>query len=316
MNLNELNEGLQAEASKIETETETKTDEAEPVKETNGVTVENLLLNDMTIIKNKLDTLNAQVEHQSSVISANKKFNIFILVIGILILLMCIYNALMNMDILKVVNIPQQNCSELEDPFYQNIYDVAKKPVIYLYPKEKSNIDVYLTNENMIAMWPKADTVDENEYHWNVTADPDGTLHQDNYEYSYLFWEGQSDIDTSFERGFCVSGEETGEFLRTALNEIGLTPEEYNEFIVYWLPKMENNKYNLITFMGIDPTDEYNKTYPLHIVDEDGNTPDSMLRINMVWKAVDEPVTIEPQTFTTFNRNGFTVVEWGGLECK
>ena len=36
----------------------------------------------------------------------------------------------------------------------------------------------------------------------------------------------------------------------------------------------------------------------------------------MVWKAVDEYTEIEAQTFTTFERNGFTVVEWGGSEIK
>jgi hypothetical protein len=36
----------------------------------------------------------------------------------------------------------------------------------------------------------------------------------------------------------------------------------------------------------------------------------------MVYEASDEYVEMEPQTFETFERNGFTVVEWGGSEIK
>lgn len=77
---------------------------------------------------------------------------------------------------------------------------------------------------------------------------------------------------------------------------------------------MQNNQYNLITFEGIDLNDDYNKEYPLSIIDENGNTPESILRINMVWKSLNNYIEIEPQEFTTFERNGFTVVEWGGKE--
>lgn len=45
-----------------------------------------------------------------------------------------------------------------------------------------------------------------------------------------------------------VEGEKTAAFLERVLSEMGLVPREYNEFIVYWLPKMQNNAYNLITF--------------------------------------------------------------------
>lgn len=41
--------------------------------------------------------------------------------------------------------------------------------------------------------------------------------------------------------------------------EIGLTPREYNGFIVYWRPKMQDNPYNLITFQQ----KAYTETAPL-----------------------------------------------------
>ena len=127
-------------------------------------------------------------------------------------------------------------------------------------------------------------------------------------EYSYLFWEGENKTDYDFSTGFCVAGADTADFLREKLAEIGLTPREYNEFIVYWLPKMQDNPYNLISFQS----EAYTDAAKLDI----DPTPDSVLRVFMAWKPLGRPQTIEPQTFASFERNGFTVVEWGGCEVK
>ena len=176
----------------------------------------------------------------------------------------------------------------------------AAKPVIYLYPEEETAVHVTLDYDGTLtAAWPAY------EGGWDVTARPDGTLTAaDGSEYTYLFWEGVSDTAYDFSAGFCVAGEDTGEFLRDTLAEIGLTPREYNEFIVYWLPKMQDNAYNLIAFQ----TDCYTDSARLTIDPQ----PDSMLRVFMAWKPLDEPQEIAPQTFAPFAREGFTVVEWGG----
>lgn len=176
----------------------------------------------------------------------------------------------------------------------------AAKPVIYLYPEEETAVHVTLDYDGTLtAAWPAY------EGGWDVTARPDGTLTAaDGSEYTYLFWEGVSDTAYDFSAGFCVAGEDTGEFLRDTLAEIGLTPREYNEFIVYWLPKMQDNAYNLIAFQ----TDCYTDSARLTIDPQ----PDSVLRVFMAWKPLDEPQEIAPQTFAPFAREGFTVVEWGG----
>jgi len=87
---------------------------------------------------------------------------------------------------------------------------------------------------------------------------------------------------------------------------MGLTEDEMNEFIVYWLPRMEHNAYNLITFQGKAYTD----TAKLDITP----APDSMLRVFMAYRPLEDSVDIEPQQLETFERKGFAVVEWGGTE--
>jgi hypothetical protein len=107
-------------------------------------------------------------------------------------------------------------------------------------------------------------------------------------------------------KGFCVAGSDTEKFLKEKLTYMGLTEQEMNEFIVYWLPEMESNEYNLITFQG----EAYTEASKLNITP----TPDSLCRIFMVYTALDKPVNIQPQELETFERKGFTVVEWGGSQ--
>ena len=178
------------------------------------------------------------------------------------------------------------------------------KPVIYLYPEQETTVSVSLDYAGTLTA-----TYPAYEDGWTVTAEPDGTLYDENgNEYSYLFWEGENNIDYDFSKGFCVAGADTADFLHEKLAEIGLTPREYNEFIVYWLPKMQDNPYNLISFQS----EAYTDAAKLDI----DPTPDSVLRVFMAWKPLGRPQNIEPQTFASFERNGFTVVEWGGCEVK
>jgi len=176
-----------------------------------------------------------------------------------------------------------------------------EKPVIYLYPSEITEVTVQLEYDGLL-------TVTYPAYNggWNVTAYPDGTLenHFDGKEYSYLFWEGQGSHDFDFEQGFVVKGSDTATFLQETLAYIGLLPKEYNEFIVYWLPKMQENPYNLISFQGNSYTD-YAKL-------DIAPAPDSILRVFMTYKPLDKPIEVPEQVFQPFQRSGFTVIEWGG----
>ena len=182
--------------------------------------------------------------------------------------------------------------------------ECSAKPVIYLYPEQETTVSVSLDYAGTLTA-----TYPAYEDGWTVTAEPDGTLYDENGdEYSYLLWEGENNTDYDFSKGFCVAGADTADFLREKLAEIGLTPREYNEFIVYWLPKMEDNSYNLISFQS----ERYTDTAKLDI----DPTPDSVLRVFMAWKPLHRPQNIEPQIFTPFARDGFTVVEWGGCEVK
>ena len=179
------------------------------------------------------------------------------------------------------------------------------KPVIYLYPTSEQTVTVKLDYKGKLTC-----TYPEYKDEWKVKAEPNGALTSlaDNREYSYLYWEGVSDNKWDMSKGFVVKGNETEKFLQEKLEFLGLTPKEYNEFIVYWLPLMKDNKYNLITFAGED----YENIAKLRITPK----PDSILRVMMIFKALNKPIKIEEQELEPFSRKGFTVVEWGGTELK
>lgn len=190
----------------------------------------------------------------------------------------------------------------LDDLFDWNRVPAPEKPVIYLYPEVQT--DVTLTLDLDGALTSTYPTYGDG---WHVTASPDGTLTDaGGREYYCLFWEGVQNAEYDLSRGFSVAGKDTQAFLEDALARLGLTDREANEFIIYWLPRMENNAYNLITFQ----TERYTDGAVLNVTP----APDTVIRVFMAWAALDASIEIEPQDLTAPERNGFTVVEWGGAE--
>ena len=180
---------------------------------------------------------------------------------------------------------------------------MSEKPVLYLYPETETLVSVGLDLDGgLTSSYPAY------EDGWTVLAAPGGTLTdpESRREYYCLFWEGTSGTEYDFSTGYCVAGEETASFLEGALAALGLTQREANEFLIYWLPRMEGNPYNLISFQ----TDAYTDAARLTI----DPAPDTLIRVFMAWKGLEEPVEVAPQRLAAPERTGFTVVEWGGAE--
>ena len=180
----------------------------------------------------------------------------------------------------------------------------TEKPVIYLYPEAETDVTVRLDYAgDLTCTYPAYDGA------WRVAAAPDGTLTDESGQtYRYLYWEGTDNVQYDFSEGFCVPGSETAAFLEDALAQLGLTRAEANEFIIYWLPQMEQNAYNLISFQS----DAYTDAAKLAITPQ----PDTLLRVFMAWKPLTSAVEISPQPLTAPERTGFTAVEWGGAKVQ
>lgn len=191
-----------------------------------------------------------------------------------------------------------------------NINDVLTtidKPIIYLYQTKETDVSVkLLKSENLTCSYPKY------QGGWNVIAEPNGDLKDltTNRNLYSLYYESKSDINFKVENeGFVIKGEDSANFLEEKLAILGLNEKEAEEFIVYWLPRLEANKYNYIRFATLD---EINENMPLEI----NPNPDSIIRIMMTFKGLDNPIDVKEQKLVTPERNGFVAVEWGGTEIK
>ena len=179
------------------------------------------------------------------------------------------------------------------------------KPVIYIYPEEDMNVEITVSNpEKLTVTYPKYNDG------WKVKALKDGTLiDENNKKYYALYWDGEGDNGTIQSDGFIVRREDAEKFLEEKLEILGLNYKEANEFIMYWLPKLESNKYNYIRFKTMD---EINSNMKLNINPE----PDTLIRIMMEYKGLDKKIKVKEQKLERRERSGYSVIEWGGTEIK
>ena len=199
------------------------------------------------------------------------------------------------------------NSPVIVDPTIIGPVIVMKKPILYLYPEEETELTVKLGR-------PEAITASYPAYGdgWRVSARPDGTLTDlDSGRSLYaLYWEGAFDVTPAIDEGFVVAGQDTAAFLEEKLAALGLTEREAEEFIVYWLPNLQQNPYNLIRFERME---EIDAAMPLAFSVE----PETRIRVFMVYRPLEEAVEIPEQVLPeTPVRRGFTGVEWGGSELN
>lgn len=184
--------------------------------------------------------------------------------------------------------------------------NISYKPIMYIYPTEEMDLTVKLKNNKLLThTYPKYNDA------WNIHVKTNGEIYDYNTNRSYyaLYWEAIDNTKINTNEGFVVEGKNTIKFLEDKLEYLGLNKMEINEFIVYWIDKLENNKYNYIRFRN---TKEVNNYMPL----EFSKKPDTLIRIIMDYKPLKEKINVKEQVLEKNTRNGFTVVEWGGRKIK
>ena len=177
------------------------------------------------------------------------------------------------------------------------------KPVIYLYPTSTTTVSVKIIPQGGF-------TKTEPNYGngWNVLATPESVLTNlsDDKTYSYLFWEGRGGLYQSPDRGWVIEKSKISEFLDKTLDEYGLNKKEIADFKEFWLPRMQEKPYYFISFYDNKVMDVL---APLSISPK----PDSVIRVLMDFKGLDKPIKVEGYNIPKRARNGFTVIEWGGV---
>ena len=205
------------------------------------------------------------------------------------------------------------------------------KPVVYLYPPKPTEVKVQLLTEVKF-------NTDIPKYNngWDVLAQSDGSLKDlqtkftdcekinankkgSQYarsacrinNYPYLYWAGQV-YGMEYPKptdGWVVKNSNLSAFFNQKLDEIGFNANEKKDFLDYWLSELQakNGKYYKISFLQ---NRELNSLIPMSI----NPKPDSIYRYFMDYDVLTKPISIAPQKLEKIKRNGFTVVEWGGVK--
>lgn len=184
-----------------------------------------------------------------------------------------------------------------------------KKPVIYLYPTEKTDIKLTLDFKGKLqTTYPKY--VDN----WEVTAYPNGQIFDKKSQrfYNSLFWDGMLDFPKehyNYQTGFVIPKNKLTSFLIEKLEFIGLNTSETNDFIQYWLPFLEKNELNFIHFY-------VNSEYEIISKNTVDPKPETSIRLFMEFYGIEISMNIPEQKLIKTERKGFTLVEWGGSELS
>ena len=178
------------------------------------------------------------------------------------------------------------------------------KPVIYLYPEQVTDMTVWVNPKGGFSY-----TEPLYKNGWRITASPDGKIvnQDDGLEYPYLFWEGRGGMYSAPEHYWVVKQTEVETFLTQILDEMGFFENERNDFLEFWLPRMQEAPYYKIGFHG---TEVMNQLAPLQL----SVKPDHIFRILMDYSPLEHWLPSDPPTTLPHaNREGFDVMEWGGV---
>lgn len=177
-----------------------------------------------------------------------------------------------------------------------NVY----KPNIYLYPPEQTDVMVKFEYPELLTK-----TVPVYDSGWNITAGPDGMLTADGEVNTYLFYESETDpYFYQTDEGFLIPAENRKEIFADIMHSYGFNETEIADFTEFWDNKLEaDHSYSMYP----QYTDTIDKAMPVSVSPK----PDTYNRIWFVFIKDGQPEN--DAVPVPFERNGFAVVEWGGL---
>lgn len=193
--------------------------------------------------------------------------------------------------------------------------NMMRKPVLYLYSQKDLMVDIEVRPKGEFTF-----TYPEYSNGWTFEVSEKGILDPlTNKKYPYLFWEAETD-DLFFEwsqsgiEGAIVATDSLIDYFEYVLTELGLNQTEKTDFITFWAPILSQKKYVFLQFLVDD-------AYTKNIAEMNMSpSPDAIRRVYLLASPLTNPqeidIPIVPQNLSGFERNGFTVVEWGGTELK
>lgn len=180
---------------------------------------------------------------------------------------------------------------------------VLAEPVIYLYPKSSTWVDVNIGEHvHVIESAPKYNNG------WRVFVTPNGPITDlEGNKMGVLFWEGAVQELPPWTEAWHVHSQNLTKFFHEILPKLGLSRKESEDFIRYWDPILKTEGYYDIRFLT---KNDIETMAPLRTKPKF----DTVIRIEMeARKSTAIPTLPEPVPPITPERKGSVLVEWGGV---
>ena len=184
----------------------------------------------------------------------------------------------------------------------------ASKPAIYIYPKKEIDVEVKLKIKGQLMT-----VIPDYNNGWRMHVKPNGQMKviggNSQISYDYIYYDNTVDKIIKPKEGWNIHKKDLLKWHKKFLEEIGLNESEKNEYIDYWIPRLENEiegDYILINNLSKDYIDEYMK---LSISPK----PEHIYRLLVLYRNGFKNMDIKPPKIKPFDRSGYYVVEWGGI---
>jgi len=198
--------------------------------------------------------------------------------------------------IFMIISVPFQSCDPDDDNCPSGL---DKKPNIYIYPDKLLNLNVQI---NFPLGGEIVKSIPQYGNGWNITVDANGLI--DN-KYRFLFYESTQPDIWQKQHGWVIKKDNLESFFRENLAEYGFKGIEIDDFIEYWIPRLDQNEIYVIYPQTKEIIDRV-------ISLEVSIQPDNLLRLHYVIKGTDkENLNLTAPGIEEFKRDGYFITEWG-----
>ncbi len=194
---------------------------------------------------------------------------------------------------------PEEDQTYMDLTYIEPEIEMNDAPYIYLYPEVDMTVSVTLQPRENVSIYLSEPLYGTG---WTVDATPKGLI--DN-TYDFLFYElALPTKEKNISHGWTLKREIMEQQLDTLLANYSLNTHEVADFKDFWRPYFQASPY--YTFFPQD----MNRYTGITITP----TPDAIRRVLFYIEPSEQPLPVlTPEYPETFERTGFTVVEWGVL---
>jgi hypothetical protein len=174
------------------------------------------------------------------------------------------------------------------------------KPNIYIYPQKSIQLGIKVS-------FPLGGAILESiplyNNGWQVNVDTNGVISN---KYKFLFYESKQPDLFQYKNGWCISKDNLRTFFMQNMKLYNFSEYEINDFLEYWLPRLNEYNYYMIYPQTNDIIDKIIKL-------DFSQNPDNINRLYYGFLGLNNYSQINEPLVKNFKRDGFYIMEWGGF---